>query len=268
MASVEDAPVSTFEDRIKRWQAGLDFTKSILIFLLVLFFVLSFFLYPKALWSTLERAGLRVTSLELFGATLTKTQEAAVDLDAALKEALFNNQMLQKELESTQASLAKATDCLSDVDTLRNCTRNTELVERLKLDQAAVAQSRQLATSSAAAASGALRSNAAVLQDSYASVAAAGAGQAGWGIVFGGDVSVREAEAEIAKAKDVEDLAIYHRQRSYRSVAVFDTRAEAERWLPRLRGINSGAYVVVLDRWCQSPQRERRDRYTLVECGG
>jgi hypothetical protein len=260
MPTVEDAPVPTFEDRIKRWQAGLDFTKSILIFSLVLAFVL----YPKALWFVFERAGLRVTEFEFFGATLTKTQEAAVDLDAALKEALFNNQMLQEKLESTQSSLAEATKCLSDVDNLRNCTRNTELREQLKLDEAAVAQSRQLATTSAAASTGALRSNAAVLRDSYASV---GAGQSSWGIVFGGDVSVREAEAEIAKAKDVEDLAIYHRQRSYRSVAVFDTRAEAERLLPRLRKINTGAYIVVLDRWCESPQRERRDRYTLVECG-
>ena len=52
MPMVEDAPAPTFEDRIKRWQASLDFTKSILLFLLVLAFVV----YPRALWFVFERA--------------------------------------------------------------------------------------------------------------------------------------------------------------------------------------------------------------------
>jgi hypothetical protein len=63
------------------------------------------------------------------------------------------------------------------------------------------------------------------------------------------------------------ELAIYLKERSFRSVAVFDTRAAAEDWLPRLKKINPGAYVVVLGRWCQNPeQRDRNERYTLIEC--
>jgi hypothetical protein len=80
MPTVEDAPPPAFEDRIKRWQAGLDFTKSILIVAVVLAFIV----YPNALWFVFERAGLSLNEVEFFGAKLTKTQEAAVDLEAAL----------------------------------------------------------------------------------------------------------------------------------------------------------------------------------------
>ena len=260
MPMVEDAPAPAFEDRLKRWQAGLDFTKSILIFLLVLAFVV----YPRALWFVFERAGLNVTELEIFGAKLTRTQEAAVDLETALKQAVLDNQTLQQKLASTQSSLSEASRCLSDVDSLRNCTRNPDLIKQLKVDEAAVAQSRQMATSSAAAASVTLRSNAAVLQESLAKVASR---PSSWGIIFGGDVSRRDAEDEIAKAKGAPNLVIYQKQRSFRSVAVFDSRSAADEWLPRLKRINSGAYVVVLDRWCQNPEeRDRNERYTLIEC--
>ena len=260
MPMVEDAPAPTFEDRIKRWQASLDFTKSILLFLLVLAFVV----YPKALWFVFERAGLNVTEFEIFGAKLTRTQEAAVDLETALKQAVLDNQSLQEKLASTQSSLSEASRCLSDVESLRNCTRNPELIKQLKVDEAAVAQSRQMATSSAAAATATLRSNAAVLQESLAKVSSR---PSSWGIIFGGDVSRRAAEAEVAKARDAPTLAIYLKERSYRSVAVFDTRSAAEDWLPRLKKINPGAYVVVLGRWCQNPeQRDRNERYTLIEC--
>ncbi len=261
MPMVEDAPVSAFEDRIKRWQASLDFTKSVLIVGLVLAFIV----YPNALWFVLERAGLRVTELEFFGAKLTRAQEAAVDLEAALKQSVLDNQSLGAQLESTQTSLEEARKCLSDVDSLRNCTRNTDLINQLKASEATVAQSRQLATNSAAAANVALRNNAAVLQESLATVAPR---PSQWGIVFGGDTSIREADFELAKAKDVPNLAIYHRQGSYRSVAVFDSRNAAQESLPRLQRINRGAYIVVLDHWCPNPQRQPGERFALVECKG
>jgi hypothetical protein len=162
-----------------------------------------------------------------------------------------------------QSSLAEASKCLSDVDSLKNCTRNPELIKQLKVDEAAVAQSRQLATGYAAAANVTLRNNASVLQESLAKIAPR---PSAWGIIFGGDVSRRAAEDEIAKAKGAPNLAIYLKERSYRSVAVFDNRSDAEDWLPRLKKINAGAYIVVLDRWCRSPERQRSDRSTLVEC--
>jgi hypothetical protein len=261
MAMVDDVPVATFEDRLKRWQAGLDFTKSMLIVALVLAFVV----YPNALWYVFERAGLSLNEVEFFGAKLTKTQQAAVDLEAALNQALLDNQSLQQKLASTESSLAEASRCLSDVDNLRNCTRNPELVKQLKMDEAAVAQSRQLATNSAAAANATLRNNAAILQESSAQVVSR---PSFWGIIFGGDVSRRDAQDEIARAKGAPDLAIYRKQGSYRSVAVFDSRSAADDWLPRLKKINPGAYVVVLDRWCQNPEeRDRNEQYTFIECG-
>ena len=106
---------------------------------------------------------------------------------------------------STGSSLAAAISCLADVDSLRNCTQNPELIKQLKLDEAAVAQSRQLATSSAAAANAALQNNAVVLEESLTKVAA---GPVSWGVIFGGDVSRRAAENEIARVKDAPNLAI------------------------------------------------------------
>jgi hypothetical protein len=258
----QDTPPSAFDDRMKRWQVGLDFTKSILIVALVLAFVV----YPNALWFVFERAGLSLNEVEFFGAKLTRTQQAAVDLETALKQAVLDNQSLQEKLASTQSSLAEASKCLTDVASLASCTKNPELIKQLKLDEATVSQSRQLATSAAAAANGTLRNNAAVVQESLARVASR---PRAWGIIFGGDVSVKDAENEIAKAKDAPDLAIYLKQRSYRSVAVFDSRGDADDWLPRFKKINAGAYIVVLDRWCQQPEeRERKPRYALIECQG
>ena len=258
----EDAPPSVFENRLRGWQASLDFTKTVLIVGLVLTFVL----YPRALWLMLDRAGFSLNEVEFFGAKLTKTSQAAVDLDAALKQALLDNQSLQARLASTEASLSEVGKCLSDLESLKGCAKNPDLVKRLKLDEAAVSLTRQLATSSAAAANATLRSNAAVLQESYARVASR---PTSWGIIFGGDVSRRNAEDEIAKAKDAPNLAIYLKQRSHRSVAVFESREAANEWLPRLKQINAEAYVVALDRWCQDPQeRDRTPRYVLIECQG
>jgi hypothetical protein len=93
MPMVEEVPAPTFEDRIKRWQAGLDFTKSMLIVALVLAFVI----YPNALWYVFERAGLSLNEVEFFGAKLTKTQQAAVELEAALQQALLDKSVAAGE---------------------------------------------------------------------------------------------------------------------------------------------------------------------------
>jgi hypothetical protein len=258
----EDAPPSVFENRLRGWQASLDFTKSVLIVGLVLTFVL----YPRALWVMLDRAGFSLNEVEFFGAKLTKTSQTAVDLDAALKQALLDNQSLQAKLVSTEASLNEASKCLTDLESLKSCAKNPALIKQLKLDEAVLSQSRQFATSSAAAANATLRTNAAVLQESYARVSSR---PTSWGIIFGGDASRRDAEDEIAKAKDAPNLAIYVKQRSHRSVAVFDSREAADEWLPRLKKINAGAYVVALNRWCQDPrERDRTPRYVLIECQG
>lgn len=83
-----------------------------------------------------------------------------------------------------------------------------------------------------------------------------------WGIVFGGDKSPKAAQDEVAKAVKLGSVGIYLRQNSYRTVIIFDSRADADRMLPPALSIKTDAYLVNMSSWCP----ETIDRGAYKEC--
>jgi|GEM_PF-2268693 len=83
-----------------------------------------------------------------------------------------------------------------------------------------------------------------------------------WGVVFGGDTTIEEArrEVEIANTKfGIPNAAIYLRQKSYRSVAIADSRSLAEQILFKAKSRRADAYIVSMSTWC--PKTIARDGY-------
>jgi SPOR domain len=57
------------------------------------------------------------------------------------------------------------------------------------------------------------------------------------------------------KSHGFPDVVVYHRQRSYRTVAAnFKDRAEAQKKLPDIQRYRRTAYVVNLSTWCYGPE--------------
>ena len=74
-----------------------------------------------------------------------------------------------------------------------------------------------------------------------------------WGVVFGGDKTLEEAQYEIkhtAKSVGVNKAQIFLRSAAYRSVAVYTSRTEAEDALGKLKTVRSSSYIVDMTKWC------------------
>jgi hypothetical protein len=79
-----------------------------------------------------------------------------------------------------------------------------------------------------------------------------------WGVVFGGDTTFEEAKREVEKF-GIPNSSIYLRQHSYRSVAVADSRSQAEQILLKAKQRRDSAYIVNMSTWC--PKTTSRDGY-------
>ena len=73
-----------------------------------------------------------------------------------------------------------------------------------------------------------------------------------WGIIFGGDKSLKEAQYEITQAgkKGLPAGRIFLRAGSYRSVIIVGNRAEAEDLLGKVKKYRDSSYVVNMEKWC------------------
>jgi len=74
-----------------------------------------------------------------------------------------------------------------------------------------------------------------------------------WGVVFGGDRSLKDANYEIqtiAPKLGLTNAAIYYRQNSYRSVATSTDRLHAEQLLRKAKERQRDAYIVNMASWC------------------
>ena len=89
----------------------------------------------------------------------------------------------------------------------------------------------------------------------------------GFGIVFGADRDPKSADDQLALARRAGlDPRLFRRQRSLRSVVVFQSNEEAKAALPTLRSLNrysKDAYIVNLASWC--PEGDLSDN--PVSCG-
>ncbi len=73
-----------------------------------------------------------------------------------------------------------------------------------------------------------------------------------WAVIFGGDESSDAAQDEIRKASGagVTGGDIVYREGSFRSIAEFSKRSDADAALTRLKSLRTDAYVVRMDSWC------------------
>jgi len=86
-----------------------------------------------------------------------------------------------------------------------------------------------------------------------------------FGVVFGGDRTLKEAKKEIsitAKRAGIDNAQIFLRSGSYRSVAVFTSRSEAEDALGKLKALRSSSYLVDMAKWCPNTSKSN----TFFEC--
>lgn len=94
-----------------------------------------------------------------------------------------------------------------------------------------------------------------------------------FGIVFGGDRTIRSAMDEVARARSAgpAPVSLWLRQGFWRGLALFETREAARAALPRYTAFRPDAYVVDLRSWCpnvttRSPDPEAAG-VPLYACG-
>lgn len=85
--------------------------------------------------------------------------------------------------------------------------------------------------------------------------------QNSFGIVFGSDRSLTEANGEINRRTSNEGIPkaktkIYFRNGYYASIAVTDSQEEADKFLAIAKTFDQGAYLTKMESWCRNPQRE------------
>jgi hypothetical protein len=257
---------------------SLDAAKSIVILIVVLVLLFG----HDYVQSVLDR--FNVTKINVGGLVIDR--ERAVQAIATASD----------ELPKAQSQLAAANDELSAlrvkyadaVSTLEKLKHEVDKSGRAALDRPAGVMSGQreaaIVSGPAPALTGAaIRAAEPALEDAAraaANVEAAArstqqvvanlpkAGESAFAVVFGGDASEAAAAAEIARARAQGLPAeIFLRQRSYRSVAPFAGRAEAQAALPAIRALGRTAreaYVVNLASWCPEPKAVSA---TVKDCG-
>src|SRR6266404_6476216 len=92
-----------------------------------------------------------------------------------------------------------------------------------------------------------------VVSDLNTTLTILGAVDAGQWVVISGDDSLEQAQLEAQKARKLgyKDVAIYLRQKSYRTLIRFSTPNDALQNLPAIRkGLSPDAYLRDLNKWC------------------
>lgn len=76
-----------------------------------------------------------------------------------------------------------------------------------------------------------------------------------WGVVFGGDRDIGQAQYEVTRAKknrpSYSSAALFYRSGWYRSVILFPRKKEAQAALSNIHNqLRKGSYVINVDDWC------------------
>lgn len=221
-----------------------------------------------------------VTKLDFGGVT--------IDRGKAIESLAQNADKLPQAQAALQKSVADLKDLQikhNEVITVLEQTRSALSIAQTQLAQHGASAASQQAVSSANAKAGATVAAAESTQRATDKAVAAtqkavdqtqaavrdlpkpSGGIGGYAVVFGGDTDLPHAQKQIQAAQNQHiEGKIFFRQRSYRSVSVFDTRDEASAALPKISKVNQytvDAYIVSLRSWCPAP--EQKDGYS--DCG-
>lgn len=198
-------------------------------------FVLAFLLiaFPTSFNTLLTKAGFEEGSLVGF-----KWKNKLVDSDAALKEARATITDLKDQLAKTSGALAEVQSNSNDPALNEKIARIQEENKQLEAATTKVEQA---------------VSNTIALSDEFVEKAQTGINPAsGWGVVYGGDTKLKDAEYEIgiAPQKGIPNVSIYLRDGYYRSVSVSQNKSLAEQVLAKAKLRRSDAYIVDMSKWC------------------
>jgi hypothetical protein len=201
-------------------------------------FVLALLLvaFPMKLNSVLVQAGFEEGSVVGF-----KWKSSLASSDVTLKDAQQTISQLQEKNNELTKVLAEAKAKLSDVSLKAQITKleqdNKQALNNTRQVQASVSNT--------------IAANATLVERALTAI-----GGDQWGVVWGGDTKLADAQYEvdtIARQKSLPNPGIYFRQGSYRSVAVVGSKDEANDVLSRARLRRSDAYVVNMSSWCPNP---------------
>lgn len=257
-------PVS-LRKTIESWKPTVDFIRSTFLLFFVVGLLLTLLICPRGFWFLVNRSGFDVEEINIPIIGKLTRAKSNVDLAAALRDGSAVNSKAQAQLKAASDLLSQLNVCFTSQTKLMECAKDKNLLEQLVSQEKNLQQFQVIASKTSTAIDRTLQANASVINQSQLVV-----GASLWGVVFGGDVSKEAAEDEIKKAEKmgISGLTIYHRQNSYRSLAVFDSHDTAKDAQSRLKQINRGAYVVAVDRWCQNARQVGSStEYALYECG-
>ncbi|MCU0838686.1 MAG: hypothetical protein MUE49_08175 [Rhodospirillales bacterium] len=202
-------------------------------------------LFPARFNDLLVSAGFEEGSLVGF-----KWKAKLVEADQALNEAQATIAQLQAQLDRATKALGEVKAGIGDAALKAEIAQIAEDSERLTAATAAV-QDTVKST---------ITAQASLVERAQTAVGAS----AGWGVVFGSDVSLAAAQDETLRAAraGIPAASIYFRNGYFASIAVVDDRGLAQQYLAKARTFRADSYVASMATWCLTPQ----PRAGYIEC--
>jgi len=201
-------------------------------------------LFPATFNRMLVDAGFKEGSIAGF-----KWEAKVLQADDALKNA-------QETITGLRAQLDKTTMALEEVRTAGDQAAATEIRKLTEENRKSAAASLRVTE----AVRSTIAATAPLVERAQSSLGSEG----GWGVVFGSDISIEAARDEIARAskRGIQPAKIYYRNGYFASIAVVDSRDQAQEYLSRAKEFRPDAYITPMDRWCRNPQA----REGFTEC--
>jgi len=226
---------------------GKDLAALLRDFILLIVF-LALTLCPETFNEIMVRAGFEEGSI--IG---MKWKKGITKSDIALKDSKATITILGKQLDSVSNLLNEVKNETNNPDLKKRITevlaKNSKIKKESSLVQASVNKT--------------ITSNAALVENAQKALNESST----WGVVLGGDSTLKSAQDEVAIFKrkyNISNAVIYLRDKSYRSIVVTNNRTEAEKVLITAKERRPDAYIVPMSTWCQnSAQREG-----YLECTG
>jgi hypothetical protein len=193
-------------------------------------------LFPSTLSAILAKAGFVEGSVAGF-----KWKANLVASDAALKEAQVTITDLQKKNDQFSKALLEAQTKINDPSLKEDISKLEEENRRLRTSTKA-AQALILNT---------IGSNAALVDKELSAT-----NIQRWGIIFGGDFQLIDAEYEanvIAPKLDIPNVGIFFRQGSFRSISLVESQELAQEVLLKAKSRRQDSYIVDMANWCSAP---------------
>lgn len=217
------------ENKISASKDIIAMIKDILALLLLGFILI----YPEKFKNYLISAG--VTKVSWGG---VEWQPQLSKADISLKDANLTIGTLSHRLDSSMNLLSRISESTSneslkkEIDTLNN--KNEKVLSETQIAQTAIKQT--------------IKANAPIVNKVQDDLNEGGK----WGVVWSGDATLDGAAYEMlyAKKNSIPNGAIYFRHGSYRSVAVMDSKTQANEILIKAKQRRADAYIVPMEVWC------------------